>query len=156
LHSWRIGGCSSSTGSGTRRGDLHPGGETVGELREDGQKRGRKSALLQAVRLRVRSALRLLLGLLAARRERGCASVAEELPEELRQLVKCCGMPENACVTSSLHRTSVSVGGGAAPGSTPVAAVIGVYMVVAAAVPASSWSIVCHPRAQYHQEPSSI
>ena len=65
-------------------------------------------------------------------------------------------MPENACVTSSLHRTSVSVGGGAAPGSTPVAAVIGVYMAVAAAVPASSWSIVCHPRAQYHQEPSSI
>ena len=105
---------------------------------------------------RVWSALRLLLGLLAARRERGCASVAEELPEELRQLVKCCGMPENACVTSSLHRTSVSVGGGAAPRSTPVAAVIGVYMAVAAAVPASSWSIVCHPRAQYHQEPSSI
>jgi len=65
-------------------------------------------------------------------------------------------MPENACVTSSLQRTSVSVGGGAGPGSTPVAAVIGVYMAVAAAVPTSPWSIVCHSRAQYHQDPSSI
>jgi len=29
-------------------------------------------------------------------------------------------------------------------------------MAVAAAVPTSPWSIVCHSRAQYHQDPSSI